>query len=119
MPNATPLPVDSPPPPPPRSSAPPLPWSFPLPPPPPKSVAKKTQEDVNVEVYENVFLKCMGAADRILGGGNSSTARNENQVKIASAIFDRFYNDQSAQKAGAVQAKAMIDAMTQVLEGRR
>lgn len=80
---------------------------------------KKTQEDVNVEVYENVFLKCMGAADRILGGGNSSTARNENQVKIASAIFDRFYNDQTALKAGGIQAKAMIEGMTQVLEGRR
>jgi len=83
---------------------------------------KKTQEDVNVEVYENVFKKCMGAAARILiarHGEGVTDAAKLNQVTIATAIFDRFYNDQSAQKAGAVQAKAMIDGLTQVLEGRR
>jgi hypothetical protein len=101
----------------------PLPVSSPTPPPPSISPpVKKTQEDVNIEVYEAVFLKCMGAAARIIlhrqGDSIDNTVR-VNQVTIASAIFDRFYNDQTAMKAGAIQAKAMIDGMTQVLEGRR
>jgi hypothetical protein len=86
--------------------------TFPIAPP-----TKKTQEDLNVEVYENVFKKCLEAAGRLVYPGSDSD--RENQVKIATAIFDRFYNDQTAMKAGATQAKAMIDAMTQVLEGRR
>lgn len=92
---------------------------------------KKTQEEVNVEVYEEVFKKCMAAAARIIVArhGDALTdasrlnqvtdASRLNQVKIASAIFDRFYNDQTALKAGGIQAKAMIEGMTQVLEGRR
>jgi len=80
---------------------------------------KKTQEDVNIEVYEKVFMKCMGAAERILNGQIHNNAARESQVTIAVAIFDRFYSDQTAMKAGAVQAKAMIDGMNQVLEGRR
>lgn len=87
-------------------------------PPPPK----KTQEDVNIEVYEKVFLKCMGAAARIIThrhGGEPTDESKDRQVQIAAAIFDRFYNDQTAMKAGQIQAKAMIDGMTQVLEGRR
>lgn len=106
MPDSTPLPVSSPTPPPPRSVA---PLGI-LPP-----AAAKTQEDLNVEVYEKVFKKCLGAAARIVGPDLS----RQNQVTIAVAIFDRFYNDQTAMKAGAIQAKAMIDGMTQVLEGRR
>lgn len=89
-----------------------------LTPPPPKM----TQEDLNIEVYESVFLKCMGAAARIITarhGHNVSDMTRKNQVTIAAAIFDRFYNDQTAMKAGAVQAKAMIDGMNSVLEGRR
>lgn len=87
-----------------------------------KKAPKKTQEDLNIEVYEKVFLKCMGAAARILTarhGSDPTDASKRNQVKIATAIFDRFYNDQTAMKAGQIQAKAMIEGMTQVLEGRR
>ena len=83
---------------------------------------KKTQEDLNIEVYEKVFLKCMGAAARIITHrhGSDPTEQSKNlQVTIAAAIFDRFYNDQTAMKAGQIQAKAMIEGMTQVLEGRR
>jgi len=81
---------------------------------------KKTQEDANIEVYEKVFLKCISAADRILGSRSTgSNTEQTNRVTIAVAIFDRFYNDQTAMKAGQIQAKAMIDGMTQVLEGRR
>lgn len=83
---------------------------------------KKTQEDVNIEVYENVFLKCMGAAARIIThrhGSEPSEESKDRQVQIASTIFDRFYSDQTAMKAGSIQAKAMIDGMTQMLEGRR
>lgn len=92
--------------------------STPLPVNPPPCVSPlvaKTQEEVNIDVYESVFKKCMDAADRVLGDHRNT----QNQIVIASAIFDRFYNDQTAMKAGAVQAKAMIDGMTQVLEGRR
>lgn len=88
--------------------------TFPMAPP-----IKKTQEDLNVEVYESVFKKCMDAAERILYGRVGSNADRDHQVTIAAAIFDRFYNDQTALKAGGIQAKAMIDGMTQVLEGRR
>lgn len=105
MPDSIPLPVSSPPPPPPVSVPP-----------------KKEQEDVNIEVYEKVFLKCMGAAARIIThrhGDAPTEESKDRQVTIAAAIFDRFYNDQTAMKAGAVQAKAMIDGMTHVLEGRR
>lgn len=83
---------------------------------------KKTQEDLNIEVYEKVFLKCMGAAARIIThrhGSEPTEESKDRQVTIATAIFDRFYNDQSSMKAGQVQAKAMIEGMTQVLEGRR
>ena len=113
MPDSVPLPVCSPPPPPPRSVAPPGALA---------PVAVKTQEDLNVEVYESVFKKCMGAAARIIiarHGNSDNDASRLNQVAIAAAIFDRFYNDQSAQKAGAIQAKAMIEGMNSVLEGRR
>lgn len=101
MPDSIPLPVSSPPPPPPVSSPP-----------------KKTQEDVNIEVYEKVFMKCMAAGARIMNA-RYGTVNKEDQISIATAIFDRFYNDQTAMKAGQIQAKAMIDGMTQVLEGRR
>lgn len=80
---------------------------------------KKTQEDLNIEVYEKVFKKCMSAAERILGSRSSSNTEQTNRVTIAAAIFDRFYSDQSSMKSGQLQAKAMIDGMTQVLEGRR
>jgi hypothetical protein len=83
---------------------------------------KKTQEEVNIDVYEKVFLKCMAAAARIITHrhGDTPTEESKNrQVTIAAAIFDRFYNDQTAMKAGQIQAKAMIDGMNQVLEGRR
>lgn len=113
MPDASPLPINSPPPPPPMNVAPFLPIVAPV---------KKTQEDLNIEVYEKVFLKCMGAAARIViarHGNAVDDASRLNQVTIATAMFDRFYNDQTAMKAGAVQARAMIDGMNQVLEGRR
>ena len=87
---------------------------------PPPVSPKKTQEDLNIEVYEKIFLKCMSAADRILGSRTTgSNTEQTNRVTIAVAIFDRFYNDQTAMKAGQIQAKAMIEGMTQVLEGRR
>jgi hypothetical protein len=85
-------------------------------------IERKDQEDVNIEVYEKVFLKCMGAAARILikrQGTEISDEAKDRQIKIAAAIFDRFYNDQTAMKSGKIQARAMIDGMTQVLEGRR
>jgi hypothetical protein len=96
--------------------------STPLPVNPPPCVSPlvaKTQEAVNIEVYESVFKKCEEAATRILGDSNNNDTSRQNKVTIACAIFDRFYNDQTAMRAGAVQAKAMIDGMTQILEGRR
>lgn len=87
--------------------------------PPALAPMKKTQEDLNVEVYESVFKKCMGAADRITQACYQNDTTKANQVAIAIAIFDRFYNDQTAMKSGAAQAKAMIDGLTSVLEGRR
>lgn len=84
--------------------------------------AKKEQEDINIEVYEKVFLKCMGAAARIISfrhGSDPTEESKDRQITIATAIFDRFYNDQTAMKAGKIQAQAMIDSMTHLLEGRR
>lgn len=96
-----------------------------VPPSPQSAVAtppKKDQEDLNIEVYERVFLKCMGAAARVIKhrhGTETTEEAKDRQVKIAAAIFDRFYSDQASMKSGKLQAEAMIQGMTQVLEGRR
>jgi len=79
---------------------------------------KKDQEDANIEVYERVFSKCLGAAARIVEKDRGS--RNaDRELQIAAAIFDRFYSDQVAQRSAKLQADAMIQGMTSVLEGRR
>ncbi len=83
---------------------------------------KKDQEDLNIECYERVFLKCMGAAARIITqrhGSDPTDESKDRQVQIAAALFDRFYSDQVSMKSGKLQAEAMIQGMTQVLEGRR
>lgn len=82
---------------------------------------KKAQEDLNIDVYESVFRKCLKAASKMADDLTVSpgTEKRALTVDIAKAIFDRFYNDQTAMKAGATQAKAMIDGLTQVIEGRR
>jgi hypothetical protein len=88
----------------------------------PVSTTPKLPEDLNLEVYESMFLKCMGAAARIITKRHGDTPTEESkdrQIKIAIAIFDRFYNDQNAMKQGKQQADAMLHGLTQVLEGRR
>jgi uncharacterized protein (DUF885 family) len=89
---------------------------------PPPVVPKKDQEDLNIEVYKRVFKKCMAASKSVIGDrerGDDLDLWLGRQVEVAKAMFDRFYNDQTAMKAGQIQAKAMIDGMTSVLEGRR
>lgn len=82
----------------------------------------KDQVDLNIEVYKNVFRKCLIAAEALViddiecGPG---AERRSMTVDVAKAIFDRFYSDQAALSSGKLQAKAMIDGMTSVLEGRR
>jgi hypothetical protein len=88
----------------------------------PAALAPKSPEDMNLEVYESIFLKCMGAAARIITSRHGDTPTEESktrQVKIAVAIFDRFYNDQNAMKQGKQQADAMLQGLTSVLEGGR
>lgn len=88
----------------------------------PAPIPKKDQEDLNIEVYEKVFVKCMGAAARIIIHRHGDTPTEESkdrQVTIATAIFNRFYEDQNAMKQGKQQAEAMMAGLSQVLEGRR
>ena len=78
---------------------------------------KKDQDDLNIEHYERVFSKCMCAAGRMLRQEVSGGI--DLKVTIATAIFDRYFNDQSTLKAGQNQAKSMMEGLTQLLEGRR
>lgn len=88
----------------------------------PAPIPKKDQEDLNIEVYERVFVKCMDAAARIVSHRHRDEPLPESrdrQVHIAKALFDRFYEDQNAMKQGKQQAEAMMAGLSQVLEGRR
>lgn len=88
----------------------------------PAPTPKKDQEDLNIEVYERVFGKCMDAAARIISSRHRDEPQpqsRDRQVQIAIAVFGRFYEDQNAMKQGKQQADAMLQGLTSVLEGRR
>jgi hypothetical protein len=88
----------------------------------PAPIPKKDQEDLNIEAYERVFAKCMDAAARLISSRHRDEPQphsRDRQVKIAIAVFDRFYNDQASMKQGKQQADAMLQGLSQVLEGRR
>lgn len=100
----------------------PLPVHSPPPPAPMNVAPKKEPEDINIEVYKKIFEKCLIAADDVVVSRLLSVHGDERRnmtLEIAKTIFDRFYDDQNALKQGRQQAEAMLQGLTQVLEGRR
>lgn len=77
-------------------------------------------EAQNIAVYERVFEKCLKAADRLIKekGFSEGTERRAACLQVATTVFKRFYDDQSAIQGAERQAKAMISSMASVLESR-
>lgn len=89
------------------------------PPPPSRNVAiPKDQVDLNIEVYEKVFGKCIEAATRLLEERQMdySTAQ---KVEVAKAIFDRFYQDQGIITQANIQSEKVVSSISRLFEGRR
>lgn len=78
-------------------------------------------EAENIARYERVFSKCLDAAQRVAQQkftGITAVATQELALEIATAMFKRFYADQSAIQGAERQARSMITALTSIMEGR-
>ncbi len=95
-------------------------------PPAASKVVKKSVEDLNIEIYERVFWKCMGAAARVMIAcdGKEVTAEvtagvMSSQVTIASEMFNRYFEDQAQVTGAERNTKATVKAVSDILESRR
>lgn len=79
-------------------------------------------EDINIEYYTRVFGKCLEAAEGVVRNRLTSTVGDERrrlELDVATALFNRFYEDQAAIQNAERQARAMVSGIHSALESRR
>lgn len=85
--------------------------------PPPPKVEGLSQIDLNIASYEQVFSKCLEAADRLIEKHGLSRV---DKIQLAVELFSRFYGDQgdvARAKAAGREQRETIKAVMGVVAG--